>query len=531
MRFINLIIVVAVLLASAFAQIPVSLKTTTTVSKETQNNTSASGTYSNPSVGTTLGNVSKLPLRQLLPGYSGKIYASVVLFWGSTKHINVGYSAVDPAQVDRQIQDIISRGMDGAILDWYGAGSWQEQAAEVWAQEVLKYPGFELAIQEDQNSHTLKACKTSSCAQKALISDLNFIASHYFGSSRYIYVNGRPLLPTFDVDWFYPDPSATLMPPNAIPVDWTTVRASISGNPLIIDRTSFALTEPAVMSDGAFSWIGRNKLDPTDEFLSYISDFDNTALANPGRVAIGSVYKGFNDSAASWTQHRILDQHCGKLWLDTFATNVQTLGSQINQLAALQVVTWNDYEEATTLETGVDNCLSVSAALNSTHLNWSISPDTTDSNATLSMFVVYISKDGKNLAQLQALPTTARTLDLTQYALPAGSYKLFVKARGQPSVFNHFSGGVSFPIYSTLKVASPSSNQVTTSPIAFSATATSSVGIRSIVLNIDGKPVYTAKGAALNTSISLSSGSHRYLYTVWDKKMRYTKEGGSITVQ
>jgi hypothetical protein len=120
---------------------------------------------------------------------------------------------------------------------------------------------------------------------------------------------------------------------------------------------------------------------------------------------------------------------------------------------------------------------------------------------------------------------------LTQYALPAGSYKLFVKARGQPSVFNHFSGGVSFPIYSTLKVASPSSNQVTTSPIAFSATATSSVGIRSIVLNIDGKPVYTAKGAALNTSISLSSGSHKYLYTVWDKKMRYTKEGGSITVQ
>src|SRR5947209_9666989 len=152
----NFAIILAVstaMLTSAFAQTPVNLTPTTTVAEQTKNNTSASGTYSNPSVGTTLGNLSKLPLRQLLPGFSGKIYASVVLFWGSGKHINVGYSAADPAQVDRQIEDIMSRGMDGAVLDWYGAGSWQEQAAEVWRQEVVKYPGFEFAIQEDQNSH------------------------------------------------------------------------------------------------------------------------------------------------------------------------------------------------------------------------------------------------------------------------------------------------------------------------------------------------------------------------------------------
>src|SRR5512142_2785464 len=124
-NFITLIVVIAALAASGLGQIPVNLTPTTTVAKETQNNTSASGTYSNPSVGTTIGNVSKLPLVQMLPGFHGKIYASVVLFWGSSNHINVGYNAADPAQVDRQIQDIISRGMNGAILDWYGAGSFQ----------------------------------------------------------------------------------------------------------------------------------------------------------------------------------------------------------------------------------------------------------------------------------------------------------------------------------------------------------------------------------------------------------------------
>jgi hypothetical protein len=81
--WIFVILASTVLCSPVFAQFPVNLTPTSTVIKETRNNTSASGTYSNPSVGTTIGNVSKLPLSQLLPGFHGKIYASVVLFWGS----------------------------------------------------------------------------------------------------------------------------------------------------------------------------------------------------------------------------------------------------------------------------------------------------------------------------------------------------------------------------------------------------------------------------------------------------------------
>jgi hypothetical protein len=69
-----------------------------------------------------------------------------------------------------------------------------------------------------------------------------------------------------------------------------------------------------------------------------------------------------------------------------------------------------------------------------------------------------------------------------------------------------------------------------TNPVAFAATATSSVGINSIVLNIDGANVYTSKSNTLNTSRQLTLGSHRYLYAVWDKAGHDTKEGGSITV-
>jgi len=90
------------------------------------------------------------------------------------------------------------------------------------------------------------------------------VAAHYFGSSHYVRINGRPLLTTFDVNWNYPDPSAVLFPDDAIFIDWKTVRASIAGNPLILERGPLAQTEAGVMADGAFAWVGRNKLDPTD---------------------------------------------------------------------------------------------------------------------------------------------------------------------------------------------------------------------------------------------------------------------------
>jgi hypothetical protein len=146
------------------------------------------------------------------------------------------------------------------------------------------------------------------------------------------------------------------------------------------------------------------------------------------------------------------------------------------------------------------------------------------------MFVVYVSKDGTNFAQLQTLATNARSLDLSQYALPAGNYKIFVKARGKPSIFNHLTSGVSFPVYSTLKVTSPTSNQVVSSPVSFNASASSPVGIKSIALKVDGKTVYTVYSTTLSKSLTLSSGPHSYMYVVWDSMGRSTKEGGSITV-
>jgi hypothetical protein len=54
------------------------------------------------------------------PGARTKIYAHLVLWFGKSNHMNVGYNSSDPAQIKRQINDMISRGIDGVVMVWYG---------------------------------------------------------------------------------------------------------------------------------------------------------------------------------------------------------------------------------------------------------------------------------------------------------------------------------------------------------------------------------------------------------------------------
>src|SRR5262249_9100507 len=81
------------------------LKPTTTLAAETANNTSAANSFSaqgNGNVGA--GNVSKMPVRQLLyAGSTTRVFVNWLPWFGGSNHINVGYRSDDPAQVHRQV--------------------------------------------------------------------------------------------------------------------------------------------------------------------------------------------------------------------------------------------------------------------------------------------------------------------------------------------------------------------------------------------------------------------------------------------
>ncbi len=410
----------ALLMTSSLVAQNLQINPTTTLAAETGNNTSAADSFLAQTNGNAgAGNVSKLDIHGLLyPGATTKVIAHFMPWWGDKRHISVGYNSHDPAQIHRQIMDMISRGVDGTIIDWYGPADFTDQTAKLVMAEVEQHPGFTFAIMVDKG-----AIANSPCAgcnpQQTLVSLVHYIEQTYVPSPAYMRLNGQPVITNFDMDLNYT-------------VDWAAVKAASTTNPDFIFQHKGGFSH--VVSGGSYSWVIVNV---TDEGMSYLSQFYSAGMASPSEETIGAAYKGFNDTLASWGENRIMNQQCGQTWLQTF-NKINSLYNSTNQLDAVQLVTWNDYEEGTEIETGIDNCVSLSASLSGSVLNWQIKGN----ENTIDHYVVYISADGNNLMSLDELAPGSSALDLCSYSLAPGSYSAFVEAIGQPTMRNQMSGRV-----------------------------------------------------------------------------------------
>ena len=71
---------------------------------------------------------------------------------------------------------------------------------------------------------------------------------------------------------------------------------------------------------------------------------------------------------------------------------------------------------------------------------------------------------------------------------------------------------------SGVTVTTPAPNSTVTSPVSYAATATSTCaqGVSSMGIYVDNKLIYTQKGAALSTSISLAAGAEHTVVEEWD---------------
>jgi len=408
------------------------LTPTTTLTHETANNTSAADSFTASSNGNAAASsVSKVATKSLLyPGATTKIYAHFMPWFGQSNHINVGYASNDAAQVTKQVDDMISRGLQGMIIDWYGPNhTAEDQTTQLMKTEAESRSGFEFAVMEDAGA--LTACNmTAGCdLTQQVISDLTYAYNNYEQSPAYMQLNGRPAVFFFGMD-AYPT------------IDWNAVRAALPGNPVFIFRNNSGFTHAA--TSGSFSWLTLNTSNADDEGLAYLDSFYSTALKYPSQSVVGSGYLGFDNSMASWAggTPKKMNQKCGQTWLDSLARAGQKYSSS-NQLGALQLVTWNDYEEGTEIESGIENCVTVNASISGSSLTWSI----TGQENTLDRYTVYISVDGENLMPLGDTQTGAASYarDLSALGLdPSTTYTLYVEAIGKPSIKNHFSKAATF---------------------------------------------------------------------------------------
>src|SRR5262249_49808363 len=178
----------------------------------------------------------------------------------------------------------------------------------------------------------------------------------------------------------------------------------------------------AGQSNGGHAWGAPETVSPKNRIgLNYLDNYYKTALTFPSAYSTGSAYKGFNDTLAPWGSGRIIDQQCGQTWLQTLA-DAGKYYSAAKQMFGIQLVTWNDYEEGTEIETGIDNCVTVAVAVAGTTISWSI----TGQMNTVDHFSVFVSQDGENLMWLADAATNVASLNLAQFNLNSGNYIAYV---------------------------------------------------------------------------------------------------------
>jgi hypothetical protein len=184
-------------------------------------------------------------------------------------------------------------------------------------------------------------------------------------------------------------------------------------------------------------------------------------------LLMGAAFKGFDDLMTNplntgWYAARVATQGCGDTWMKSWGEMNSWYSEARNPLPYMMIPTWNDYEEGTEIETGIDNCIQTSTFLptiNVSTLKWQYdfyeandpfklaNWDTVDhydlyyatnctsdcSNYTLLDHSISSSDAGCTWSYPEV---SCSGIDLSKYGLSQGSYGIFVQAVGKPGITN-----------------------------------------------------------------------------------------------
>jgi hypothetical protein len=267
-------------------------------------------------------------------------------WFGQKDHINVGYSSHDPGVLRQQIARARELNISGFVVNWYGPRKEFEDRTYGLLQQAAKENNFKVAVQYDE------AVDHPGYATDAVIVDLQYLYDKYIspsaGPSReaYLRYNGRPVV------FIFPKDAST---------DWNRVREVTQGwpdPPVLIYKDESGKYANAF--DGFYPWVQPGKAGWAadgrnwgEDYLEYF--YSDMTQHHPDKIAVGAVWPGFDDSKASWSRNRHIANRCGKTFEDALRLFRRYYGGQ-NAPPYLLIETWNDYEEGTAIERGINHC-------------------------------------------------------------------------------------------------------------------------------------------------------------------------------
>jgi hypothetical protein len=426
--------------------------------------------------------------------FNGKIIAAAMGWWPGTNgnHLCcVGYTSSNASQIQEQLQDMKSRGFDGATLSWSGvkgstctvSGNFTNctkdpsvVAFEQWLTAAANDGTFQVAIR-GQRYITSTYKNSLETDQQAMIRQLKYVQSKYFGSAGYMRqeiagdgLGARPIV-TFFINEV-----------NCSGCDWNAIKTAVGNDVLLMKQDKNGYITPFNF-EGAYSW-GPSKNDDFDYENDFYGNSNNGAVVQPAtRLVWTDASKGFNNEDPQnlgfsiWdsnTSKTYVDQKCGQRWLSTWGHVSTNFQNSSRRLDAVIVPTWDDYEEGTEVETGISNCFDagqttpITTSLSDKTLTWADQWDAaklssagvseTEMEKTIHHYELYQSDPGNDEA-LHLFETInnpspfaspynppSHSLDLTNYSIPCNA-KIFVKAVGQSSVTNHMTSKAEAPSY------------------------------------------------------------------------------------
>jgi hypothetical protein len=411
------------------------------------------------------GHVSNISIKQLMyPGWSGQLICEYQPWFGLSIHKSVGYNENNSATVAAQDSFMIAEGCDINLIDFYGALSSTQSFNLATTNAIFAdlngrsgYP-LKFGIMEDKGALSA-TCPTSNqtesatvtCLENALISEMDYINSHYANSGVYFTDAGHPVIFTFIPKTVWPILTSTDWD-----TVWSTVKAHTDGYTVSFKYVfEFGSFTAASYDNGRYGWPQPPAYSSTQQFWwgsgtssspTYLDTLYSSGLTHPSQLTVGVLYKGFDDNNASWGGNRVIAEQCGQVLLKTATEMSKYFGGSNPQIPYVQVATWNDYEEGTAIEDGIDNCYTVNASLSASQLTWSLvaSDSTYASPSTIHHFNVYYADASGNLYSAASnLPVTTAGFDLST-VIPSGTWNVYVEMVGQPLIINRMSNPVTY---------------------------------------------------------------------------------------
>jgi hypothetical protein len=291
-------------------------------------------------------------IRDVSQGTQGpKVIAAFQPWFGDPDHIRIEYNSNDPAVIHRQIQEAKKLGIYAFAVDWYGERHPFLDRSYALIQQMASKEHFHVALmydetEEDDGHATEDALDALQSAYK------KYIGPDAPGHDAYLQFRGRPVVFVF---------------PKRGNTDWNQVRQMVNGwaSPPVLLYKDDPPAQFAGAFDGQYAWVHPGpkgwSTDGSEWGEDYLENFYKKMRSkHRDQIAVGTVWPGFDDTRASWSLNRHIDQRCGKTLQDTLRVFAENNDPE-HPMPFILIATWNDYEEGTAIENGLARCSSSAA--------------------------------------------------------------------------------------------------------------------------------------------------------------------------